>query len=446
MLRKLSGLFVFLLALATAGATVSGAEDEYPVKPGNTGKVSCLNAPEVQYEIYLPSGYTPDGQPFPFLITFAPGGGGMISSFRPVAEKMQFIVVGSLQYKNGRDLNLINGSNYCVMQDVMARLNLDGTAIFSGGFSGGGWHSYEFSRNFCYLASGAIPGGGWLGGRVNHTSWNEYIPGLLVVRQTGASDKNAKVWLDSDAEHLRKFGVKINDITYEGGHSTPSAEVIGEGMKWLLDNRVKGKPDSQERAIQEYEKWSNELQTKSAGQVLSECFSVCQKEPRTWRAYMAHKVIYAILKESDTLKKKPPTRLGGGNPAAMFFGFIAQNAILSGDQQTAQSAVLCLSKLSGIDGKWYAVLLEAMCYGPDNRVTDPELAEDLCKLLLKTKSASEHQTYARIMLAEGYSLQGKWDAAKKELLKLKEPGADKDDKFKRAKDHIDNKKPNPLNE
>lgn len=443
MLHQFSKLFLCLLILSALWGNAPAAQEEYPVKPGNTGKVSCLNAPDVQYEIYLPSGYTPDGQPFPFLITFNPGGGGMVGSFRPVAEKMQFIVVGALQYKNGRDLNLITGGNFCIMQDVMERLNLDGTAIYAGGFSGGGWHSYEFARNFCFLTTGIIPGGGWLGGRKNHNSWNEYIPGLLVMRQTGSTDNNAKVWLDSDAEHLRKFGVKINDITYEGGHSTPSAEVLGEGMKWLLDNRAKSKPDSKERAMQDYEKWNTDLQTQGAGKVLSDCFKICQKEPRTWQAYMAQKTIYSILKDYDALHKKPPTRISGGNPEAMFFGFIAQNAILSGDKQTAQSAVLCLSKLSGIDGKWYALLLEAMCYGPENRVTDPELAKELCKILAKTKCANEHQTYARIMLAEGYALQEKWDAAKKELLKIKDAG-ESDDKFKRAKEHITNKKPTPL--
>jgi len=432
------------MAISLLAGNAFCGEDEYPVKPGERKDVSCKKDPTVSYDIYLPSEYSQDGKPLPILITFSPGGGGMVSAFKTVAEKLQIILVGNKESKNGVEAALVDGATDILIRDLMERVNFDPTAVFASGFSGGGMTSYFFSRRYGYFVSGLMPMGGWLGGPQSYNPWNTFISGLLVVRLSGKDDKGANIWLDKDKAFLSKYGVTIHDMSYDGGHSTPSADVLEVGLKWLLENRTAGTDTEREEAKADYEKWLGEFEKKGKDDsALPDCLKVCRNSPRSWQSLYALKKLYQVFKKPESLKV--PSNLGKGQADAMFFGYTARAAILSGDVDTAKSAIACMAKIKELDGEWFGYLIWAMCYGTEKRTVEPSLAKTLYKLLSKAQLTKEKETYREIMLVEALSLQGDWKKAKKALEKIKVPDKASDDGnyYAKAKEHIENQKPTP---
>lgn len=428
-----------LSVLCAVGSACSPAfGDEGLPEPGKRATVTCAAAPAVKYDLYLPTGYAPDKGPFPVLITFSPGGGGMVGEFQAASEKLQVVLVGNQEYANGRDYTLIDGAASAVVRDLMDRVNLDPSAIFGAGMSGGGSYSYCFALRHEYLTAGLLPVAGWLGGKQRQTPWFEYVPDLLVMRLTGKQDEGAMSWLQSDKAFLEKYKVRVNDLPYDGGHVFPSQAVVEQGLKWLLDNRKKQPDDSKAKAQAAYDKWEAELGTLKPASVLAKCFGVCQRKPRSWSSLMAHKMIFKILREPARLQGLT-ARLGTGQAAGQFFGYIGNEAILTGDAETAQSALLCLQKVENLDAQWYARLIEVAGFGPPGRIATPALAESLGKCLSKSVEKEKKQDgYNEMMMAESLALQGKWKEAKRELAAVIKPA--NTDLYGKVKVHIESER------
>lgn len=90
------------------------------------------------YALYLPSYYSSDKK-FPCIYFFDSHARGAlpVHSYKDLAEKYGFILVGSNVSKNGTPWNVTNDGIKAMMADTRARINIDQARIYTSGFSGG---------------------------------------------------------------------------------------------------------------------------------------------------------------------------------------------------------------------------------------------------------------------------------------------------------------------
>jgi len=100
-------------------------------------KVVCEAKPEHSYALYLPSRYTPDRR-WPILYAFDPVARGRVpvERFQDAAERYGYIVVGSLNSRNG-PLQVSRDAMQAVWDDTQRRWSIDPKRIYATGFSGG---------------------------------------------------------------------------------------------------------------------------------------------------------------------------------------------------------------------------------------------------------------------------------------------------------------------
>ncbi len=114
------------------------AADQIAITAGNITALSCKLNVANPYVVYLPKNHSADSL-YPVLILFSPDGNGKVplEKYKGLADKWDFILVGSNYTKNGMEANAaINGANELV-NDVKARFNIDGARVYLAGFSGG---------------------------------------------------------------------------------------------------------------------------------------------------------------------------------------------------------------------------------------------------------------------------------------------------------------------
>ena len=117
---------VFVAALLSAGA--AAAQD---LPRGQVLETVATRDDATQsYALYLPSAYTTD-RTWPILIGFHPGARGraIVDTYREVAERYGFIVVGSNNSRNGPWDVSVRAAN-AMFQDIGQRFAVDGRRIY----------------------------------------------------------------------------------------------------------------------------------------------------------------------------------------------------------------------------------------------------------------------------------------------------------------------------
>lgn len=108
------------------------------IEAGTIGEVSCTQNPAVSYSVYFPSNAVPDSV-YPVVMFFAPDGKGVkpLQMYKSIADKWNFILVGSNSNKNGMEAALAIEIGNTIVNDVKGRFNIDPARIYLSGFSGG---------------------------------------------------------------------------------------------------------------------------------------------------------------------------------------------------------------------------------------------------------------------------------------------------------------------
>src|SRR5262245_28594129 len=130
--------------LAFACASFALAADELP-RGAVIDRVVCAKVPAQAYALYLPSNYDA-ARKYPVLLCFDPGANGRraVERFAAAAEKLGWIVAGSLNSRNGPwDANA--AAINAMVQDVAGRVAVDPRRLYAAGLSGG-------ARVACQLA------------------------------------------------------------------------------------------------------------------------------------------------------------------------------------------------------------------------------------------------------------------------------------------------------
>jgi len=108
-----------------------------------TGKiihpVHCKNDSTQNYAIYLPTSYKTDKK-YPVIYAFDASARGVfpLKRYKDLAEKYDYILIGSNNSRNGLDPGTLNHMITILMDDTRSRLAIDPDRIYTTGFSGGG--------------------------------------------------------------------------------------------------------------------------------------------------------------------------------------------------------------------------------------------------------------------------------------------------------------------
>ena len=100
--------------------------------------VVCKTTTNQSFALYLPSNYTnKEKHPVVFFFDSHAHGNLPVAKYKDIAEKYGFVLIGSNFSKNGTPWQVTSGAVKDLMEDVGARINIDGRRVYTSGFSGG---------------------------------------------------------------------------------------------------------------------------------------------------------------------------------------------------------------------------------------------------------------------------------------------------------------------
>jgi hypothetical protein len=269
--RKLPITFLLCTSLLLQMAACSpGAKHKESGRKGkllNSGqvmpKVSCIQDSSISYAIYLPKNYDPSKR-YPLILAFDSHAAGKIpvGLFSEEAERYGYIVAGSNNSRNGVAWEITLSQYSKMRQDILQRLSVDTSRVYTAGFSGG-------SR---VAASVAIFKGG-ISGVIGCSAGFPQIDKPLSTRFSylgivGNADFNYTEMKTLD-KALDGAGFVHHLLVFDGIHAWPPASLIPAIFTWLELDAVRQKLNPADenfitRVRLKYQKEVDSLQRESA--------------------------------------------------------------------------------------------------------------------------------------------------------------------------------------
>jgi predicted esterase len=211
---------------ATAGRPSPPAEELPRGRVVET--VATLKDPSQTYALYLPSNYTP-ARRWPTLYCFDPVARGRlpVKLFGEAAERFGWVVAGSNNSRNG-PLKASLDAAWAMIDDVQARLSVDGKRTYAAGFSGGARQAVllDFLCRHC-LAGVIASGAGY------PPNFKPEAPVTFALFGTaGADDFNFPEVKALDAT-LARLGAAHRFESFDGGHAWPTPELAAAAVEWM---------------------------------------------------------------------------------------------------------------------------------------------------------------------------------------------------------------------
>jgi len=232
MKKHLYVIAVCLCVLATVSLLY--AQETKSFLPGKEySGVACLKSADTHYNLYLPSSYDPVKK-WPLLFVFSPGGNARFEQYKETAEKIGWILVGSVECRNGPMEPIIRHQD-ALMEEVMARFSVHPHRLYATGGSGGA--RMAFRMLYVHEFDGIIPvaGGEWEGLR-------RPVPWAIVYGLSGTRDfNNEEMWLLSLAlpgTYVKEFVFEV----FEGPHGPAPTDLVSKAMIYL-DSQFQYKTD-----------------------------------------------------------------------------------------------------------------------------------------------------------------------------------------------------------
>lgn len=215
------------VALALIGANSAQAAEALP-KGRVIDRVVCARTPTQAYALYVPTEYT-NTRRWPVIFCFDPGarGGIPVERLHEAAERFGYIVVGSLNSRNG-PLPENTAAARAMVDDVGARFALDPARVYTAGMSGGARAATEFA-----LA-------GWSKGVIACSAGfpedvYDTMPRRLAFVFFGTAG-----YTDGNYRELRRVDELLGErnaphrvVMFDGGHQWPPAPILAEAIEWL---------------------------------------------------------------------------------------------------------------------------------------------------------------------------------------------------------------------
>jgi hypothetical protein len=225
-------LKTFMIAALFATLVVcSEASAQGNPTPGRTTMVTCAHDSSQRYSCYLPSKYNA-GKKWPIMYCFCPGGYGstFVKLYKDVCERRGWIVVGSMNAKNGPG-EPIEAAMDAMWKDTHARFSISSTQCYSSGFSGGSGMAFWMAEKYPKHFSGVIPMAGantWGPGRLPKVP--TYVSVYFIV-----GDRDAVHGIKATAKAMEAKGHKVEVNVFSGGHTPPPKEVAEAAVDWMCD-------------------------------------------------------------------------------------------------------------------------------------------------------------------------------------------------------------------
>lgn len=201
-------------------------------------KVECKSTNDQSYCLYMPTSYDIN-KALPVIYAFDPHGDGHIpvALLKNIAEKLQYIVIGSNNIRNGLSPDNLNYSLEQLLNDTKVKIAIDTTRIYLAGFSGG-------ARVACSLAQ-SLPGvKGVIACSAGFQPGNT-APQFPFIGISSLGDMNYLEMKKLD-ESLRKLNANAQLILFDGKHEWPPETALNEALTILDLNAMKDnsvKPD-----------------------------------------------------------------------------------------------------------------------------------------------------------------------------------------------------------
>lgn len=192
-------------------------------------KVVCKADTSQSYALYLPSTYSNDKQ-YPVLYAFDPHGTGKlpVSNYKDLAEKYNYILVGSNNSKNGINWEEIQKIANQFFADVQSRFHVNTQRIYSLGFSGGARIANALAMNNGSI-TGVICCGAASPTAISPNPRNNYY----FMGIAGNADFNYIEIKKYDKVDLAGHNIKHGLLIFDGKHEWPPLSTMDEALWWM---------------------------------------------------------------------------------------------------------------------------------------------------------------------------------------------------------------------
>ena len=188
--------------------------------------IACRAAPQYHYDLHVPKGYR-RGRPTPVLFVFSPRGRVPMQLFQAAADKLGWLVCGSVESQNGMPWPQYEAIFTALLEEMKSRFTVHPRRAYLTGMSGGSRVAFEMFGKHGDIAAGVI---GMAAGRSGRET--PKAPGGAVAGLVGRGDYNYFEFVDAN-EHLVDHDVAFKFVDWDGGHTWAPPALIGRAMQWL---------------------------------------------------------------------------------------------------------------------------------------------------------------------------------------------------------------------
>jgi len=194
-------------------------------------KVECGGTNDQSYCLYLPSAYDIN-KSFPVIYAFDPHADGHlpVALLTEVAEKYNYIVVGSNNSRNGLSADVLNDILNHLLSDSKTKLAIDSNNIYLIGFSGG-------ARVAAYVAQ-SIEGVKAVVGCSAGIQLRNAAPAFTFIGISSYGDMNYLEMKQTQA-NLQQLNAKSELLVFNGKHEWPPKSTLNEAFDILEFYKMK---------------------------------------------------------------------------------------------------------------------------------------------------------------------------------------------------------------
>lgn len=226
-MNRLVVLLVFIL-IGNSCKQIENPKEQF-VKWAQRGvvidKVVCKSEPNQSYCLYLPTSYHVN-KSYPVIYAFDPHDNGHIpvALMKNSAEKLEYIVVGSNNSRNGLGIDEINSIVNNLLADTQQKMSIESNRIYTVGFSGG-------ARVACLVAQNI----GKVKGVIACSAGFQPDYKSLTFRFIGVAGTQDMNYLEMKQldDYLKSFHQPHQFLVFKGKHQWPPESVISESISML---------------------------------------------------------------------------------------------------------------------------------------------------------------------------------------------------------------------
>jgi len=238
----LISLIFCMVFFSCSGHKKQSRQDDQPLENGKIiTNVKCKKNLMHSYALYLPSTFSEDKK-YPLIICFDPQGSGTkpLELLKDDAEKLGYILAGSNVSKNGMQWDATSEHYDILLTDLTARFNIDSTRLYTCGFSGGS----RVASTVAILKGGIAS---VIGCSAGFPQLKEAIKTKFdYIGFAGNDDMNYAEMINLNRS-LDNNNIRHQLVIFDGTHSWPTKEVLGEAFVWIELNAMKDNKKAQDK-------------------------------------------------------------------------------------------------------------------------------------------------------------------------------------------------------